>query len=794
MQLPIFIKDHHKKILLLLGSILLLFLLYTFIPWLTVAPLKDSTRIYDASGTLLFEVHSPRSSSRKEITYEELPEHLVQALTSAEDQRFWSHHGIDTMGVGRAFWGNVTGGTRSGASTLTQQYMKLRFYPTSARTLIEKIREVTAASVYELTHSKKEIMISYLNTAYFGQKSYGIYAASETYFHKVPKELSLGESAFLVGLLPSPESANPYKYPLEAEKRITHVLSRMVDEHFITIKEKEETPTSLFYATEEPRPAAHFVDYVLSELEKTYPDLEEGGYEITTTLQLSWQKDGEAIIKKQVENLKDRHITNAGMIVMEPNTGKIRVMVGSKDYFTGESGKFNVTTAKRQPGSSLKPFTYLTSFMQGKNPTDIIRDTEASFTTASGSIFTPKNYDLKYHGPVSMATALGSSLNIPAVKTLDSIGLPAFFETMRHFGISFEKDPEYYGLGITLGGGEVRLLDLTHAYSMLANGGEVTPTVYLERIRKDGKELPLEKKKSEPLFPGQELLAKQGIYLVNHVLRDNNNRTLSFGEANRLDLGEHVAVKTGTTKDYHDNWALGYTPRIAVGVWVGNNDNSPMEGVSGITGAIPIWSDFMRLRKNMTQTIQESEWKKPEGMITLPICSLSGMKATELCPSQTMGLFMEKNAPEAYDTWYKKITIDAPTGLLYKETCGKEKVEKIMLDLPVELLSWAESVHMNLIPQEYCDHTFIENSDPFLIVQPKDGEIFYIDSKKPLEAQQIPLTISGKGLLSSTLYYDQTVIASEKSTQRTFFLKPFLGKHVITLGKETRSFEIKALP
>lgn len=796
MVIPSFLK---KKIFWFLLAFLLLvvFLLYVFLPWVGAVPIKDSTKIYDRNGLLLYEIHSPRTTSREAVNIQKMPSFLLQAAVASEDKNFYSHHGADPEAILRAVMQNVSAGEiESGASTITSQVVKDEFYPDSSRSFLQKFREMTGAIAYDFTHSKESILENYLNRVYFGNKSYGIAAASETYFGKSPNMLSLSESAYLIGLIPSPESYNPYRFPDTAKKRQKEVLTRMVRLSYISQSDADEAylipiPLKKLAITLE---APHFVEYVIAELKKIYPDLENGGYEITTTLDLSWQHDGEAVVNKQITSLHDKHLTNGGLVVIEPSSGKIRVMVGSKDYNASDiDGKYNVTLAQRQPGSSLKPFTYLTAFMKDINPTDVAYDIETDFTTAEGKKYTPKNYDLRYHGPVSYATALGSSLNIIAVKVLDHIGFGAFYDTLARFGIHFEKDPEYYGLGITLGGGEVRLLDLTHAYSMLANGGEKTDLHYIESIRKNGQIVSgTASGTGTTLFPEHPLLGQQGIYLVNTVLRDEKSRSLSFGITNKLTINENVAVKTGTTKDFRDNWAVGYTPRIAVGVWVGNNDNSSMEGVSGVTGAIPIWNDFMIRRKNEITNIREEEWKRPAGIIEKEVCTFSGKLATSLCPEKHTGFFIEGKEPKEEDTWYHKVSIDLTTGKLAKTGCPGEVTEKTMLTLPEELIPWAQSIHLTLVPESYCDGTelTIEESSPTILL-PKEGDIFYIDTKKPLAGQQIPLKIGGKGLVKIPILLDNEVIAKDFSAPFTQFLKPFPGTHVIKMGSNQVTFTIK---
>lgn len=790
------IRTYKKSLFFILTGSCTLFLLYVFLPWYTAPAIKDSTRIYDASGSLLYEVHSTYATSRKRITYQDIPPHFVEALIASEDQRFFRHHGVDLEGTLRATQSTLFGQKRSGGSTITQQLMKITYYPESSRTILQKMREMTASMVYEVLHPKEEILTHYLNNAYFGAKSYGLFAASETYFGKVPQELSLSESAYLVSKLPNPEGSSPWKSPEDAQAGKHRVLLRMEEEGFLDAARRASLEEeALIFHTTEKRKAPHFVDFVVAEALKTYPDLKDGGYEIYTTLQSGWQEDAQQSIEKQLTFLQDKHISNAGMVVIEPATGAIQVMVGGVDYDKEDGGKYNVTLAKRQPGSSLKPFTYLTAFMQGANPTDIIYDIASSFPTANGDLYSPKNYDLKYHGPVSLATSLGSSLNIPAVQTLHNIGLENFFHTLQLFGLVFPERAEHYGLGITLGGGEVRLLDLTHAYSMLANGGKKTSPFAIKIVKKNGSIIFEHKSSQQELFPGKQDILEQAIYLVSYILRTNAFRTLSFGASNRLHLTDYVAVKTGTTKDYHDNWAFGYTPYLTAGVWVGNNDNTPMEGVSGISGAVPIWSDFMRRREDEVMRVTEKDWHMPSGIIHTSVCTLSGMKASHLCANVINAPFIAGNEPQKEDTWIQNTKNHKETGLLYKASCAGTLMERPMIHIPAILQEWADSVHMTTAPFQYCDNTYKEAAaEDLFVTSPQPSEVFFIDPSKPLDGQSIPLSISGQGIYTEAILLDGKELTHNKILPLKVFLKPSVGNHVITIGTQHIPFSITELP
>ena len=776
-------KQYQKQYVIFFTTIFCLFLSYTYLPMVFSHSPKTSTKIYDKNGTLLLEI-IPQNGIRDEINTEKLPKYLTDLLLLSEDKNFYGHLGVDFGAIARA----ATSGS-GGASTLTMQLMKMKYYADDDRTILQKARESLAALTYSLFISKDETLKEYLERAYFGNEYYGIGNASRGYFGKPPENLSLKESAYLVALIPNPRASRLYESNGELMSRANALLQKAIDAHKITkeMLEKEQNYTPLPQEKKTPKLAPHFVDYVLSEVKKTYPDVEDGGYEIKTTLDLPSNETAEKLIIKHVSYLNSKHVTNGALIMIEPNTGAVQAMVGSKNYFADDiPGMFNVTTAQRQPGSSLKPFTYLTAFLQGNAPATIIYDIPSSFKTATGDTYNPKNYDLKSHGPVSMRTALASSLNIPAVKVLDMIGFDAFYKTLKSFGITFENTPEYYGLGITLGGGEVTLLGLAHAYSELANGGIKTESYAIDSITKDGKILfQHEAPQNIPVLDAKYI--KEAIAMITDVLKDPSARSLSFGLASSLNISPEVAVKTGTTKDFRDNWAFGYTKDIAVGVWVGNNDNTPMEGVSGISGAIPILHDFL---KSKQKVIYEKSVPLPSTLVFKTVCMISGKLATPECSGKRQEMFIPGTEPKENDTWYVTKVLDKKTNKLANDSCKDDTYTKVFLSVPSELFAWARDVRMDPVPSTYCDGT-MEATKSAYISSPENNAIFLMKPDLPSEVQKIPVRIEGNGKFTSELFVDGKKFDDITMLPYTTLLDLPLGKHTVSVSDQTRSFEIR---
>lgn len=710
-----------------------------------------STKVLDRNRGLLYEVTRPEGGIRTTVTLDKMPTSLQQATIAAEDSRFYQHRGVDWQATARAIWQLITQKrVVSGASTIEQQTVKTLYFPTAKRTPLQKIREVMAAQYWCLTHSKQQTLEIYLNTVALGNNSYGVASAAKTYFHKEIGDLTVAESAMLAGMLTSPSESEPFRHWTKAKARQTYVLDRMVQTGFIDQNQKQDSVGEdiQIFSPRHPMKAPHFVLYVLDQLEKKYPDIREGGYTITTTLDPELQRVATETVARRLAGLADQNVTNAAVMAMEPHTGEVLAYVGSNGYFDENiQGQVDMVQAKRQPGSSLKPFLYFLAFQKGMSPSTVVADLPVRYETADGKPYYPRNYSYKYYGPVSIREALGSSLNIPAVKVLDRVGLASFFSTLDRFGVDFPNQPEFYGLGVVLGGGETTLADVTGAYAKLALGAKDTRQNTVLDIRDAHGQTVwrLEQQAHVSLFTDQKL-SDQASYLVTDVLTDKNARAKSFGEANLLDMGQPVAVKTGTTRDFHDNWAFGYTPDFVLGVWVGNANGSPMHGVSGITGAVPIWHDIMQ---NQISGGKKVVWQKPDGLVMRTVCATSGLLDSDICPKTKQEVFIAGQEPTQKDDWYVEMDIDGKTGLLATAKCRENVIKKTFLNLPAEYAAWSTAFRAERPPDLDCEgkpaaNTKTEVGVALKILSPLEGDAHELDSMIDGRNQRIPFTAGGK--------------------------------------------------
>ncbi|TAK03619.1 penicillin-binding protein [Patescibacteria group bacterium] len=617
------------------------FALWSVVPTLGAPPLPVPTTVLASDGSVLYEANASDEETAAPVALDAMPPRLIEAVLAAEDKRFYAHHGIDWLALARAAKDDVVAGrVVSGGSTIEQQIIKNQFFPGEPRTVIQKARELVAARWWSLTHAKDATLERYLNSVYLGNNVSGVQAASREYFHKEATDLSLPEAALLAGVIGAPTRYDPIRHPSAARERQQFVLDRMRELDEITSEEADEASDAPI-ATFAPRHdlhAPHFVFRVLDLLDETYPDLLTGGYAITTTLDPALQSVAEDSVFRQLGKLTDSHVTNAAAVAVDPGSGEVLAYVGGADYWDeGIDGAVNMAAAKRQPGSALKPFAYFAAFMRGIiTPGTLIDDAPVRYDVPlegqSGTgVYVPRNYGYKLHGLVAARDALGSSLNIPAVKVVDALGLNAFFGTLARFGLVFPEAPEHYGLGIVLGGGEVTLEEATNAYAALSRATTALPLSFVREVRdRHGAVVSVQASAPREMFePFDRLRARQAAALVTDILSDKTARALSFGETSRMEIGKPVAAKTGTTKDFRDNWAFGYTSDFALGVWAGNADNSPMYGVSGVSGAIPIWHDIMAFRYRYADPAARAG---VSGLVSRDLCLETGLLATPSIP------------------------------------------------------------------------------------------------------------------------------------------------------------------
>lgn len=641
-----------------------------------------STQIFDRHGTLLFEIYG--DENRIPITLGELPPHVTQATIAIEDQNFYSHFGVDPRGIGRAIVTNVQGSRLEGGSTITQQLVKNALL-TNERSYQRKIKEAVLAVLTEILYSKDEIMEMYLNYISYGGTAVGVESAAQRYFNKSARDLTIAEAALLAGLPQAPSRYSPFgSSPEQAKQRQTEVLRRMEEEGFISKLEREQAVSEpLNYAlSKNDIKAPHFVFFVRDLLYEQYgvKTVERGGLRVTTTLDLSLQESAQASLSAQIAELEGYNVGNGAAMVVKPNTGEILAMIGSKDYFnTEEDGQVNVTLASRQPGSSIKPIMYATAFQNRVlNPGTMLVDAPTCFPIINQKPYCPKNYDGSFRGPVSVRSSLAMSLNIPAVKGLKIIGLEEFISQARAMGISSWQDPSRYGLSLTLGGGEVKMIEMAQAFSVLANEGVKTPLTPILKIS-DYKgnliaQTNIDERKDDLRFlfeygddqkgDLQRVMDRAPAYLASHIMQDNKARTPVFGARSKLVIpNQIVSAKTGTTNDLKDNWTVGFTPEFLTIVWVGNNDGSPMNQrlVSGITGAAPIFNDIM----SYVLRDQEPVWQeKPPDVLSAQVCETGFPKVEgQDCTPKETELYWEYGQPSNSRFEKQNVWIDPTTGL-----------------------------------------------------------------------------------------------------------------------------------
>lgn len=642
-----------------------------------------TTKLYDRNGNILYNVFTDQN--RTIVPLSEIPNYLKEATIAVEDKDFYKHKGFDIYGILRAFRKTVFERNIQGGSTITQQLVKSVFL-SPERTITRKLKELYLAFRVETAYSKDKILEMYLNQVPYGGTAWGVSAAAEQYFGKSVKDLTLAEAALLAGLPAAPTYYSPFgQDPQRALDRQKLVLRRMVEEHYISQQRADEAAGGelKFRTSAVDIKAPHFVMYVREYLAERYGEelATRGGLKVTTTVDLSLQEASEKIVKKNIDELKALRVSNGAALVTKPKTGEILAMVGSKDFFDKDiDGNVNVTIANRQPGSSIKPLNYgLALERQLITASTVIMDVPTTFS--GGPVpYKPVNYDGKFHGPVQVRFALANSYNIPAVKVLALNGVLEFIKKAREMGISTFADESRYGLSLTLGGGEVKMTEMATAFGVFANEGVRQDLVPILKVE-DSRGRVLEEFKPKV---GKKVLSKEASFLISSILSDNGARSAAFGTNSGLNIsGKTVAVKTGTTDDKRDNWTIGYTPTYLVSVWVGNNNNTPMNPAlaSGITGAAPIWNGIMKelLKDKVNET-----FKVPSGVRGIEICTTTGGAKNSGCGNR-FEYFIAGTEPKK-DTFVKvKVWIDKTTGKVVPAGSeNAEEKEEIIISDPYE--------------------------------------------------------------------------------------------------------------
>jgi 1A family penicillin-binding protein len=743
-----FFQNYKKQIFLILGSFFLLCFLiaFAFLIWISRSlpnpnqlmnrEIAQSTKIYDRSGeTVLYEIHG--NEQRTLVNLEEIPENLKNATIAIEDKNFYHHKGISLLAILRTAITNILYNKRAGASTLTQQFVKNSIL-SNEKKYTRKIKEALLAYKIEKRFSKEEILQMYFNEIPYGSTAYGVEAASQKYFAKHISDINLAEAAILAALPQGPSRYSPYgpNYDLLIGRQ-HYILDLMLEQKYAS---QEDIDIAKAYELEFKKQssnikAPHFVMYIKEQLSEKYGEklVEQGGLKIITTLDTYKQEIAEEIITEKAEkNLENYQAENAALVSIDPKTGQILAMVGSKDYFSEKiDGQVNIATSKRQPGSSLKPLIYAATFIKGYTPNTILYDVVTNFSNNKDEPYEPHNYDDKEHGPVTIRKALAGSLNIPAVKAIYLAGVQNVLDIADALAYTTLKDRNRFGLSLVLGGGEVKLLEHVNAYSAFAREGIVHPSTGILKVEdKDGNILEEYKEKD-----GKKVLDAKISQMINDILSDNPSRAYAFGESNWLTLGSRpVAAKTGTTNDYRDAWTIGYTPSLVTGVWVGNNDNSEMKrGAAGGTVAAPIWHDYMKkilgdtpIEEFKKANIQKTGKAILDGEVgaemIIKIDKVSGLLATDLTPPS---MIEERIYTEPHNILYYVLK-DKPLGDIPKNP-EKDPQFNLWEDA---VLKWAEKqkatstlVLMDEIPPtEYDDVHTQENIPELEILSPSNNQ------------------------------------------------------------------------
>jgi len=673
----------------------------------------ETTRILDRNGQVLYEILDPNAGRRTYIPLSEISPNLLAATIATEDKEFYTNPGFDLPAMIRALWENYrTDGQGGGASTITQQLARaLLLSPEerSQRTYTRKTREIILASEITRRYTKDEIIELYLNEIYYGNLAYGAEAAAETYFGKSAKDLTMGEAAFLAGLPQSPAVYDIYSNQqdtLVRQQQVLVLMFQMSSEQGCISVSNSETPICVdpviatqaademkVYSFRPPSFDAkypHWVNFVRAQLEEQYDaqTIYRSGFVVYTTLDPVMQDTAQQLVTNQVAAMVDNNTHNGALVSIRPSTGEILAMVGSPDFNNDAiAGQINMADSPtRQPGSSIKPFTYLAAFEKGWTPSTLIWDVPTQFPDGANPPYEPRNYDGKFHGGLSVRLALANSFNIPAVKTLEFVGIyddpntpekEGMIGMAERLGITSLTRNDY-GLSLTLGGGDVSLLDMTSAYSVIANGGQRMPPVAILKITDFAGNVIYEYQPQA----GEQVIRAEHAYLISSILSDNEARNFTFGRHSALNLSFPVAAKTGTTNDIRDNWTMGYTPDLVTGVWVGNADYTPMTNSSGLSGAAPIWSQFMEFAVPYLTNGVPTPFNRPSGIVDMVVCRLSGTQPSNSCKGQYTEVFAADQPPlPPGQDLLRKAKIDLWTGLEASDACKGPSEEAVVLNV-----------------------------------------------------------------------------------------------------------------
>jgi 1A family penicillin-binding protein len=756
-----------------------------------------STRILDRRGQLLYALPDPLSGRQRPIALSDIPIELRQATIAVEDAGFYQNSGVELSGILRAAWIDLRSGALvAGGSTITQQLARgflLDPALSQRRTLDRKLREAVLALKLTADYSKDDILALYLNQSYYGGMSYGVEAAAQHYFGKPARDLDLAECALLAGLPQAPSHYDPFVDRAAAQARQSDVLDAMARAGMISAAQAAAAKNEplQFAADDQRMRAPHFVQYVLGLLDaRLGPEVvARGGLTVTTTLDVDLQDAAQELLRRQVALLAtprdggpDHRVRNGAVVVLDPSSGAILTMVGSPNFDDAASqGQVNAALARRQPGSAIKPLTYAAALERGWTPASTILDIPTTFQTREGRPYAPQNYDRAYHGPLSLREALATSSNVAAVRVLDSIGIPALLDMAERLGITTLGDTGSsgrYGLSLTLGGGEVTPLELTAAFGAFANSGRrVMPFAIINVVDSRGLGVGSWELEALPPTPNSQPLSPQVAYLITDILSDRYARMRAFGAQSALDIDRPAAAKTGTTSDWRDNWTVGYTPDRVVGVWVGNADGQPMEAISGVTGAGPLWHDVMLAAH---RGLPVRQFASPDGIVETTICAEGGLLPTPRCPATRRERFLAGSEPHQLDASHVAVAIDPQLGCRAPTGYPAERMTtRIFRLLPPEAETWVVAAGLARVPSVVCPfegvtgrrgdgvniltpspHHPVTPSPAPALLTPAPGTVFAISPGVPRERQQIELNArAGADVAKLTLLVDGQPLA-----------------------------------
>ena len=697
-----------------------------------------ATFIYDRHGTLLATITDPDAGLRIILASDDIPLLVKQATVAAEDRFFYSHPGYDMRAITRAFVQNQQAGeVVSGGSTITQQLVK-NICLTPEQTYDRKLREINLAARLTAQFSRESILTFYLNKVYYGSQAYGIEAAAQVFFGKHAIDLTLAEAALLAGLTQSPSRDNPYANTERAKARQRYVLEQMVVAGYISQAEMEETfdqpleykrlqqdaaaeedgaATEGEEETEDTVLAPHFVQFVRDQLAEQYgaERVRQGGLHVYTTLDLNLQNRAEEIAREHIATLEGFNVSNAAVVAIRPKSGEILTMVGSLDFHDEAiDGQVNVALAPRQPGSALKPLFYAAAFEKGWTPATTIWDIPTTLEIPGEPDYAPRNFSGEFKGPVTVRHALANSFNVAAVRMGLFLGLDTAIDTMQRLGMTTFEDRNRFGPSIVLGGGEVKLLELTNAYSVLARGGSYIPVSAIRRVV-DARGNVLERYELPTV---KEVFDPRIAYQITSILADSKTRAAEFGPYTPLDLSRPAAAKTGTTDDNRDGWTIGYTPQLVTGVWVGNSDGTPTWNLTGMRGATPIWNAFMEAALADTRAL---EFERPRGMVEVEVCTQTGLLPTPYCGPTHKEIFIDENVPRLVDNIFVPFRVHKDSGLRAGPNVPASQTEvRVFMVIPEEANEWAASAEaVAVAPTE--EH-YVPPDDPVIILYPRDGD------------------------------------------------------------------------